>query len=99
MTLQELQEHTQAVRAAKGWGEISLERRMLFLMSEVGEAARELLALSGEYAVDDLTAVKEKLGLELFDLLWNVADMANLLGVDLEAVAAKKVKINWDREW
>jgi NTP pyrophosphatase (non-canonical NTP hydrolase) len=99
ITIRELQEQVNELRQAQGWPPISPERRLLFLTSELGEIAREVLKLSADLPPDDAEAVMERLGLELYDLIWNLCDLANLTGIDLEIAFAKKAEINRSRTW
>ena len=36
---------------------------------------------------------------ELFDVIWNVCDLANLLGIDLDSVSDRKMSHNEHRVW
>jgi NTP pyrophosphatase (non-canonical NTP hydrolase) len=42
----------------------------------------------------DLTETKERIGLELYDLVWNVCDIANKLGIDLDRAFEQKAALN-----
>jgi NTP pyrophosphatase (non-canonical NTP hydrolase) len=99
MTIGELQEHVKNMRCAQGWDNNSVEQRTIFLMSEVGELAKEVLHLEGAYSVIDETAMKERIGLEIYDIVWNLCDLANLVGIDLETAFAHKQEINQSRTW
>ena len=44
-------------------------------------------------------AIKARLGLEIYDLIWNAVDLANLLDIDLEAAFEEKIAFNAKREW
>lgn len=65
-------------------------------MTEVGEVAKEVLSLSWE---EDKEVVKERLGLELYDVVWNVCELANKLDIDLEKAFVQKSEINRSRTW
>jgi NTP pyrophosphatase (non-canonical NTP hydrolase) len=100
MTIKELQEH--AKELAQRLPEITLEQRALFLVTEVGEAAREVLKLSGAYSAhknEHIETIKERLGMELYDVIWNICDLANRAGIDLEQAFATKIEINKHRTW
>ncbi|RIK37105.1 MAG: hypothetical protein DCC55_25280 [Chloroflexi bacterium] len=102
MTIKELQEQARELRAAQGWLDTSLEHRIMFLVTEVGEVVNETLKLVGatkQYSDSEVEQIKANLGLELYDVLWNLCDLANLAGIDLEAAFAKKVAINRTRKW
>ena len=40
-----------------------------------------------------------EIGLEMFDLIWNVCDLANKLEIDLDEAFQEKMEINRDRLW
>ena len=90
-TLRAIQENAVDLRADKGWPAASALERFLFLVEEVGELAR---VLQGRVEVPRDTAAEE-----LFDVIWNVCDLANLLDVDLDEAAARKIERNEDRVW
>jgi len=95
--IKELQEH--AKELAQVLPEITVEQRMLFLMTEVGEMTREVLLLSGASKQANLDTVKADLGMEMYDVIWNICDLANMLGIDLETSFAAKIEINRHRIW
>ena len=95
--IKELQEH--AKELAQVLPEITAEQRTLFLLTEVGEVAREVLRLSGSADQANVDAIKTDLGMEMYDVIWNTCDLANMLGIDLEASFAAKIDINKTRKW
>jgi NTP pyrophosphatase (non-canonical NTP hydrolase) len=101
----EIQDQVRRLKAAKGF-DISLEQRLAYLTSEVGEVAKEVLRLSRDGNADvgaldaaEAEAVRENLGMEIYDVVWNLIDLADLAGVDLEDAFAEKARRNEDREW
>jgi len=92
-----LQEH--AKELAQILPEITVEQRMLFLLTEVGEVAREVLRLSRSADQANADAIKTDLGMEMYDVIWNICDLANMLSIDLEASFAAKIEINKTRKW
>jgi len=95
--IKELQEHTKGL--AKLLPDSTVEQRVLFLLTEVGEVAREVLRLARSDDQVQIDAIKADLGLEIYDVIWNVCDLANLLGIDLEQAFAAKIEINQHRAW
>lgn len=95
--IKELQEH--AKELAQLFPENTVEQRMLFLLTEVGEVAREVLRLSGSADQAQIDAIKADLGMELYDVIWNICDLANMLGIDLERSFAAKIEFNKTRKW
>ena len=75
-------------------------------MSEVGEVATEVLKLSrdgnkdfGKMSAAELQSVRENLGMEIYDVMWNLCDLAETAGVNLEEAFANKARLNQVREW
>ena len=100
MTINEYQEH--AKELARAFPDATVEHRLLFLVAEVGELTREVLHLRGAYASrgkPDAGEATERVGLEMYDVFWNLCDLANMLGVDLEQCFAKKIDVNRQRSW
>lgn len=105
MTIEELQRQVRQLREDKGF-DITLEQRLAYLTSEVGEVAKEVLKLSrdGNWDVGKINAaeteiVLDNLGMEIYDVLWNLLDLADMAGVDLEEAFDKKAELNKGREW
>mgnify|MGYP002622071139 CR=1 FL=1 len=59
------------------------------IYEEVTEAAKALRLGEGKYAV----------GEELYDIIWNCAELANQLGIDLERSAQSKEAKLRERTW
>jgi len=95
--IKELQEH--AKELAQVLPEITAEQRVMFLITEVGEVAREVLRLSRAADQANADEVKADLGMEMYDLIWNICDLANMLDIDLETAFAAKIEINKTRKW
>ena len=105
LTIAELQRQVRQLNDAKGF-EIILEQRLAYLTTEVGEVAREVLKLSragnrdvGEMDEADVEATVKALGMEIYDVVWNLLDLADMAGVDLEAAFGEKARLNEGREW
>ncbi len=105
MTISELRDQVRRLKKAKGF-DITLEQRLAYLTAEVGEVAAETLKLSrdgnrdvGRMGVREREAVMEALGMEIYDVIWNLLDLAEMAGVDLEEAFDKKAYLNEGREW
>ncbi len=98
MTLDEICENARHLSTAQGWDQDDPSTRMLHLMSEVGEVADAVRALRSA-GPDDVEDTRAALGLELFDVIWNLCALANATGVDLTQAAAAKMRINAARTW
>lgn len=93
MNIKGLQEQANELRNMQNWGGTTLEQRAMFLVTEVGEVIEEVLKLSSAYKDVDKDEVKERLGMEIYDVIWNLCDLANIVGIDLEAAFEKKTVI------
>lgn len=99
MTIEELQQQARALTEAHGWHDTTPETRALWLATEVGELVREVLQFT---AADDeaaQTVARRRLGAEMYDVVWNVCDLANITGVDLTTAFVTKGAVNMEREW
>ncbi len=65
---------------------------MAHLIGEVGELAQELVAEPTE-------AAKERIGAEIYDVVWNAVDLGRLLDIDLDKAFATKRRYNQQRTW
>jgi NTP pyrophosphatase (non-canonical NTP hydrolase) len=105
LTLAEIREQVRRLKRTKGF-DITLDQRLAYLTAEVGEVAAETLKLSrdgnrdvGEMDARERDAVVEALGMEIYDVMWNLLDLAEMAGVDVEAAFRKKAYLNEGREW
>lgn len=83
-------------------GTATPERRVMYLVSELGEVVDEVIDLThpdANLSSETREETKARLGLELYDLIWNAVDLANLLDIDLEAAFEEKIAFNAQREW
>ncbi|SEO75327.1 MazG-like family protein [Paenibacillus sp. OV219] len=95
MNISELQQYVHGFSEAKGFDKSTIEQRMLFLMTEVGELSKEVLSISFHPEREQ----SENLGYEMFDIVWNLMDLANKLGIDLNQAFEAKMAINDKRSW
>lgn len=99
MDISKLQKHVADFSKAKGFEQASIETRTLFLITEVGEVVEEVLKLSSALNDKEFQEGKERLGLEMYDVVWNIFDLANKMGIDLEKAFKEKIEINKNRNW
>jgi NTP pyrophosphatase (non-canonical NTP hydrolase) len=80
-----------------GWRDRNPDQRFRYLVTEVGELGKELLryAWPGENQED----IKRRVGHEMYDVVWNLCDLANQLGIDLETCFTEKEAFNRTRVW
>jgi NTP pyrophosphatase (non-canonical NTP hydrolase) len=99
MHIKEIQNNAQALCQKQGWTDRNPSQRFRYLVSEVGELSKELTRLEWNPAVTDLATIKRNIGHEMYDIVWNLCDLANQLEIDLERAFAEKQAINGERRW
>jgi NTP pyrophosphatase (non-canonical NTP hydrolase) len=77
--------------------ETTPRRRMVFLLEEAIELAEEVLLFPASGPPDP--ALQQRLGREIYDVLWNACDLARLTGVDVVQAAVDKRQVNATRVW
>jgi NTP pyrophosphatase (non-canonical NTP hydrolase) len=95
MNISEIQKQAEDLCRKKGWLDRTPDQRFRYLISEIGELSNDLIKL---YQQDqDIEELKRKIGHEMFDVIWNICDLANLLEIDLEKCAEEKRDLNNQR--
>ncbi len=84
MNIVEFQRYVLNFSKEKGFQDITIEERAMYIMAELGELAEVILKR------DKIQDSKREIGLEMFDVIWNVCDLANKLEIDLEKVFEEK---------
>lgn len=86
--------------------DVTPEQRPAYPTSEDDEVAEEALGLPrngdadvGIKAAEGVAAARGRLGEEIYDVVWNPPDLADLAGVDLEGAFEKEAGRNEGREW
>lgn len=94
--LQQAMSDVEELIARHGW-QTTPRRRMAYLLGETLELASEVLQLpsSGHYD----PALLQRIGREIYDVLWNACDLARLTGIDIMQAAADKRDLNSRRAW
>lgn len=101
-TLEEIKQEALELRRRHGWPDKTPEARFLYLVSEVGElstALQRLVPAHGSTDVSEVDAAVDEVAMELYDVIWNACDLANIVGVDLDDAARRKAAFNCDRQW
>ncbi|OJD65419.1 pyrophosphatase [Bacillus sp. N35-10-4] len=93
MNIVEFQRYVSNFSKEKGFQDTTIEERAMYAMAELGELAEVILKR------DKIQDSKREIGLEMFDVIWNVCDLANKLEIDLEKGFEEKMMINKKREW
>ncbi|MEI4828186.1 MazG nucleotide pyrophosphohydrolase domain-containing protein [Bacillus sp. FJAT-53711] len=99
MEISALQREVREFSKNKGFENSTIEERTLFLVTEIGEVAQEVLKISSNPDSDNINELKEQLGSEIYDVVWNLFDLANKLDIDLEDAFRKKSEVNKYRHW
>ena len=73
LTIARLQREVRQLKEAKGF-DITMEQRLAYLTTEIGEVAREVFRLSRDGNKD----------IETYNVIWNLLDLADMAGADLE---------------
>jgi len=97
--LNEISTEAAELSSEQGWPEKTPEERFLYVVSELGELADAMLQLGSITDAREKARLTADLADEMYDVVWNVCDLARLLGVDLDAAAARKTQANRARSW
>ncbi|CAG7652200.1 hypothetical protein PAESOLCIP111_06480 [Paenibacillus solanacearum] len=60
---------------------------------------KEVLKINKAIQDGSLDELKQNIGFEIFDVVWNIFDIANKFNIDLEEAFKKKMEINNQRSW
>ncbi|KMQ09001.1 pyrophosphatase [Bacillus cereus] len=96
MNIVEFQRYVSNFSKEKGFQDTTIEERAMYAMAELGELAEVILKRD---KIKDSKREIGLIGLEMFDVIWNVCDLANKLEIDLEKAFEEKMRINKKREW
>ncbi|QDQ02257.1 pyrophosphatase [Lysinibacillus fusiformis] len=99
MDISSMQKYVKQFSEEKGFHVNTTHTRTLYLVTEVGELAKEILSISFNPSEEKVSLVKENIGLEMYDVIYNVLDLANRLEIDVENACRKKMEINKHRIW
>lgn len=99
MQIQEIQDNARALCEKQGWTDHNPSQRFRYLISEVGELSQELTRLEWNPANAEIDEIKHNIGHEIYDIVWNLCDLANQLEIDLASAFAEKQAINAERRW
>lgn len=99
MHIHEIQQDALDLCQRHNWPDRNPSQRFRFLISEIGELSKELLRLEWEPSAEELATIKGNIGHEIYDIVWNLCDLANQLEIDLETAFQEKRAINEKRQW
>lgn len=97
MNIAQIQQNAKELSDRMGWCEYNPETRINYLKDEFKEVLQEVETLTTATDPVELEAAKERYGMEVYDFLWNAADLANRYGINLQEMFEKKMDINNNR--
>lgn len=97
-TIVELQKFVSTRCKERGWDNRTDIERLMFMIEEVGEVAKEVRKISGKYGYKH-PGNTDHLGEELVDVLNFVIDLANSNDIDLEKAFRAKWLAVATRRW
>ena len=96
MSLGELSQKIREFADERDWGQFHSPRNLIFaIQAEVGELS-ELVQWTSDAELDGdwITRHRNRLGEEMADVLIYLVRLSDVLGVDLEAAADDKIRLN-----
>jgi NTP pyrophosphatase (non-canonical NTP hydrolase) len=99
MRISDVQENARLLSEKHGWNVEPLSVRLKYINSELEEVFVEVNKLVTGNDPTKTSEARIKLGHEIFDLVWNLCDLANKFGIDLERSFEEKTNINSNREF
>ncbi len=97
MHISEIQKQAHELTQKHGWHKDNVDLRFRHLISEVGELSRELLRYASP--AEPKKEIDRAVGYEIYDIVWNLCELANQLDIDLEPYFLEKIEINRKRSW
>ena len=99
MQIQDIQDNARVLCQQQGWTDHNPSQRFRYLISEVGELAKELTRLEWNPTNTEVAEIKRAIGHEIYDIVWNLCELANQLEIDLDTAFTEKLAINAGRRW
>jgi NTP pyrophosphatase (non-canonical NTP hydrolase) len=97
MKISEIQKHAENLCVKNGWSDRTPDQRFRYLISEIGELSNDLIKLNQNNQRSQ--EINRKIGHEMYDVIWNICDLANLLEIDLEKLSIEKNDLNFQRDF
>jgi NTP pyrophosphatase (non-canonical NTP hydrolase) len=98
VTTADIKVQVQDMKPSPELAKVSLEQQLALLISQVGQVAREVLHLN-DGGAGDVTAIKTRLGQELYNVIWNSCALADLADIDLDRAVKQKTTVKQARMW
>ena len=99
MTIEELQEQVRELTRRQGWEGGTVEDRAQRFLGEVSELMEEVKLFIATGDKGEQEEVRTRLGSEIYDVVWNLLDLAEKCEIDVEAAFRRKHEINKGRNW
>lgn len=99
MRLSEIQENAHKMVVKHGWSKHPLSVRLKYFREECEEFLKELSSWDLAVTPEQRYKAKLSIGFEMYDIIWNLAEIANRLEINLDEVARLKQEINAKRVW
>jgi NTP pyrophosphatase (non-canonical NTP hydrolase) len=99
MTIEELQEQVKELTRRQGWEGGTVEDRAQRFLGEVSELMEEVRLFTEARSNEEQEEIRGRLGSEMYDVVWNLLDLAEKCDIDVEAAFHRKSEINKAREW
>ena len=99
MTIEELQEQVRELTRRQGWEGGTVEDRARRFLGEVSELMEEVKLFTAAQSNGEQEEVRTRLGMEMYDVVWNLLDLAEKCEIDVEAAFRRKHEINKGRHW
>ena len=99
MTIEELQEQVRELTRRQGWEGGTVEDRAQRFLGEVSELMEEVKLFTAAEGKGEQEEVRMRLGMEMYDVVWNLLDLAQKCEIDVESAFRMKHEINKGRSW
>ena len=100
LLLADIIRNTHDLSTAKGWPRRSAAERMVSVRAELVEVEEALEELArAQDLSSDVEAARAHVAEEVFDVIWNLCDLTEILGVNLEEASRAKMAHNATRTW
>jgi NTP pyrophosphatase (non-canonical NTP hydrolase) len=99
MNLTQVQLNARVLSERHGWDAEALKTRLDYLKDEMNEVLDEVNFLVKASTDEEREYIKKRLGHEMFDVIWNLAELANRFEIDLSEACQEKMAINENRKF
>lgn len=97
MKISAIQNNAKKLSENNGWKNNESRERIFRLSGEIGELAEEVINIDSHTRGKD--SQDRSIAFEIYDVVWNLCELANQLDINLEPYFAEKHNINNTRSW